>query len=80
MLPATSRCGNSTPLWNISPNPRRWTGTPVQVAAVPSHPASLETLLSDGILTRHSFHGEWNYTLHPLPAAPNDTLKTDRIN
>ena len=25
----------------------------------------VEALESQGILTRHDFHGEWNYTLHP---------------
>jgi Rhodopirellula transposase DDE domain len=29
----------------------------------------MRTLETTGILTRHPFHGEWNYTLHP----PNDT-------
>jgi len=25
----------------------------------------MKTLDTDGILTRHDFHGEWNYSLHP---------------
>ena len=27
----------------------------------------IKALQTDGILTRHHFHGEWNYTLHPQP-------------
>jgi len=27
----------------------------------------MKALETDGILTRHDFHGEWNYTLHPRP-------------
>jgi hypothetical protein len=27
----------------------------------------MKALETDGILTRHDFHGEWNYTLHPQP-------------
>ncbi|MDT2003852.1 ISAzo13 family transposase [Rhodococcus opacus] len=30
----------------------------------------MKALETQGILTRHEFHGEWNYTLHP---APDDT-------
>ena len=29
----------------------------------------MKTLETSGILTRHDFHGEWNYALHP----PRDT-------
>src|SRR3712207_6689201 len=36
MLPATERCGNSWPSWNISANPRRCVGSPVTSA--PSNP------------------------------------------
>jgi len=25
----------------------------------------MKTLESNGILSRHDFHGEWNYSLHP---------------
>jgi len=25
----------------------------------------METLESSGILTRHEFHGDWNYTIKP---------------
>jgi hypothetical protein len=25
----------------------------------------MRDLETDGTLTRHDFHGEWNYTLHP---------------
>jgi len=25
----------------------------------------MNALTTSGILTRHEFHGEWNYTLHP---------------
>jgi hypothetical protein len=34
-FPATDRCANSCPSWNISPNPRRCTGTPS--SGTPSH-------------------------------------------
>ena len=27
----------------------------------------MKALEANGILTRHDFHGEWNYTLHPTP-------------
>ncbi len=27
----------------------------------------MKALETEGILTRHNFHGEWNYTLHPKP-------------
>ncbi|MGB9308583.1 MAG: ISAzo13 family transposase [Mycobacterium sp.] len=27
----------------------------------------MKALETEGILTRHNFHGEWNYTLHPEP-------------
>ncbi len=27
----------------------------------------MHDLEANGILTRHDFHGEWNYTLHPIP-------------
>jgi Rhodopirellula transposase DDE domain len=27
----------------------------------------MKALETEGILTRHDFHGEWNYTLHPKP-------------
>ena len=27
--------------------------------------------LEDRALTRHDFHGDWNYTLHPAPARPD---------
>jgi hypothetical protein len=27
----------------------------------------MKALETEGILTRHNFHGEWNYTLHPQP-------------
>jgi len=27
----------------------------------------MHDLEASGILTRHDFHGEWNYTLHPIP-------------
>ena len=30
----------------------------------------MKALNEKGILTRHDFHGEWNYTLNPDPAAP----------
>jgi hypothetical protein len=25
----------------------------------------MKALTATGVLTRHDFHGEWNYTLHP---------------
>ena len=34
----------------------------------------MRTLETSGILTRHDFHGEWNYTLNP---ATSDTPETD---
>jgi hypothetical protein len=27
----------------------------------------MKALEADGVLARHNFHGEWNYTLHPKP-------------
>lgn len=33
----------------------------------------MDTLTRDGILTRHQFHGEWNYDLNPAKAATRDT-------
>ena len=27
---------------------------------------AMQTLTDSGALTRHDFHGEWNYTLNPL--------------
>jgi len=27
----------------------------------------MKALENDHILTRHDFHGEWNYTLYPQP-------------
>ncbi|PBC46504.1 ISAzo13 family transposase [Rhodococcus sp. ACS1] len=30
----------------------------------------MASLADTGILTRHDFHGEWNYTLHPHPDTP----------
>jgi hypothetical protein len=30
-------------------------------------PAQIRQLEDTGALTRHGFHGEWNYTLHPAP-------------
>jgi hypothetical protein len=35
--------------------------------------AQMTALESTGTLTREDFHGEWNYTLHPQPRAPNRT-------
>jgi len=32
--------------------------------------AQMKRLHDSGALTRHQFHGTWNYTLHPDPAAP----------
>ena len=34
----------------------------------------MKALETDGILTRHNFHGEWNYTLHPKPRHAPDGL------
>jgi hypothetical protein len=31
----------------------------------------MKALTSSGTLTRHTFHGEWNYTLHPHPNTPD---------
>jgi hypothetical protein len=28
----------------------------------------MHELLTTGVLTRHDFHGEWNYTLYPKTA------------
>jgi hypothetical protein len=37
-------------------------------------PAAEITALEDGPLTRHVWHGDWNYTMHPAPAPrPQDT-------
>ena len=33
--------------------------------AARSHPEDMEALETNGTLTRHDFHGEWNYTLTP---------------
>jgi hypothetical protein len=30
-------------------------------------------LTTTGILARHDFHGEWNYTLHPADHQPGHT-------
>ena len=30
--------------------------------------AQMNTLQTDGTLTRHDWHGEWNYTLNPKDA------------
>ena len=35
----------------------------------------MQDLTTDGILHRHDFHGEWNYTLNP---SPNARLEIDR--
>ena len=36
----------------------------------------MKALETNGILTRHAFHGEWNYTLHPTTDTPDpDDLK-----
>jgi len=36
----------------------------------------MKALETNGILTRHAFHGEWNYTLHPTTNTPDpDDLK-----
>jgi len=37
----------------------------------------MEALETNGTLTRHDFHGEWNYTLTP---GTNDTPKPDQVN
>ena len=37
----------------------------------------MEALQANGILIRHDFHGEWNYTLTP---GTNDTPKTHQVN
>jgi len=31
----------------------------------------IKTLQTNGILLRHTFHGEWNYTLRPTPTHPH---------
>jgi hypothetical protein len=36
----------------------------------------MKALAINGILTRHDFHGEWNYTLRPAPTPSNDTPDT----
>jgi hypothetical protein len=36
----------------------------------------MKALESQGILTRHAFHGEWNYTLNP---PTNDTPDPDDV-
>jgi hypothetical protein len=30
----------------------------------------IKALAASGILTRHTLHGEWNYTLNPAPDTP----------
>ena len=35
---------------------------------------TMKTLETQRILTRHGFHGEWNYSLNPTP---NDTPTTE---
>ena len=34
-------------------------------------PLQMKALETNGILTRHAFHGEWNYTLNPTPDTPD---------
>lgn len=34
--------------------------------------AQMDALVTEGILTRHDFHGEWNYTLAPTATRPTD--------
>jgi hypothetical protein len=36
----------------------------------------MKALDINGILTRHDFHGEWNYTLRPAPTPSHDTPDT----
>ncbi len=31
----------------------------------------MTTLSASGALVHHTFHGEWNYTLHPKPDTPD---------
>ena len=31
----------------------------------------MKALETNGILARHAFHGEWNYTLHPTTDTPD---------
>jgi hypothetical protein len=33
----------------------------------------MKALTTTGVLTRHDFHGEWNYTLHPAENPPRHT-------
>ncbi len=35
--------------------------------------ADIKALETQGILARHDFHPEWNYTLHPIPADTPET-------
>jgi hypothetical protein len=30
----------------------------------------MKALQTNGILARHTFHGDWNYTLHAQPDTP----------
>ncbi len=53
-----------------------------------SHPTGIKipnrdmkALTDNGILHRHDFHGEWNYTIHPRnPTGPTRPNRTKLIN
>ena len=38
---------------------------------------AMQALTDTGALTRHDFHGEWNYSLHPQQTNPRDTPETN---
>jgi hypothetical protein len=39
----------------------------------------VKALISTGALTRHDFHGEWNYTFHPHPNDAPDTPEPNKV-
>ena len=39
----------------------------------------MKALTDTGILQRHDFHGEWNYTFHPYPGDTPDTPEPNEV-
>ena len=40
----------------------------------------MKALTDTGILHRHDYHGEWNYTIHPGNRDRPDTPEPDEVN
>ena len=40
----------------------------------------MKALTDTGILQRHDFHGEWNYTIHPRNPDRPDTPEPNEVN